>query len=70
MLDSELNTHADSNEAAGRAAGPAPVPVAVFQAPQVVFQPPAPAATPSGGGTGSADASKDTANMSEIADFI
>src|SRR5450756_725789 len=55
MLDSELNTHADSNEAAGRAAGPAPVPVAVFQAPQVVFQPPVPAATPSGGGPGSAD---------------
>jgi len=50
MLDSELNNHADSNEAAGRAAGPAPVPIAVFQAPQVVFQPPAPAATPSGGG--------------------
>jgi ribonuclease E len=50
MLDSELNNHADSNEAAGRAAGPTPVPVAVFQAPQVVFQPPAPAATPSGGG--------------------
>jgi hypothetical protein len=50
MLDSELNTHpSDSNEAAGRAAGPAPVPVAVFQAPQVVFQPP-PAAMPSGGG--------------------
>jgi ribonuclease E len=56
MLDSELNTHpSDSNEAAGRAAGPAPVPVAVFQAPQVVFQPP-PAAMPSGGGgSGSAD---------------
>jgi ribonuclease E len=50
MLDSELNNHPDSNEAAGRAAGPAPVPVAVFQAPQVVFQPPPPVATPSGGG--------------------
>jgi len=50
MLDSELNNHtSDSNEAAGRAAGPAPVPVAVFQAPQVVFQPP-PAAPPPGGG--------------------
>jgi ribonuclease E len=59
MLDSELNNHADSNEAAGRAAGPAPVPVAVFQAPQVVFQPPVPAATPSGGGRDTAG--RDTA---------
>ncbi len=53
MLDSELNNNAaDSNEASGRtteSTAPAPaapvapaVPAAVFQAPQVLFQPPAP----------------------------
>src|ERR1700744_3669135 len=56
MLDSERNNHeTDTNEANGQSAGPAPAPVtpavpaALFQPPQVLFQPPAPPAPPSGG---------------------
>ena len=58
MLDSERNSHeTDSNEANGRGQGAAEaastqqapaVPAALFQAPQVLFQPPAAAAVPGG----------------------
>jgi ribonuclease E len=42
MLDSEPNTHeTDDKQASDGAAGPAPIPAALFQAPQVLFQPPA-----------------------------
>jgi ribonuclease E len=56
MLDSERSSNeTNTNEANGQSAGAAPAPVApavpaaLFQPPQVLFQPPAPPAPPSGG---------------------
>jgi ribonuclease E len=62
MLDSERNSHeTDNNEAPGQFAGTAPapaVPAALFQPPQVLFQPPAPV-SPSGSDRASDDRDSD-----------
>jgi ribonuclease E len=72
MLDSELNSHDTNNETNGRAnSGPEPasapgapaVPAALFQAPQVLFQPPAQVAAPAGGSGG-----RDSADAADAAD--
>jgi len=69
MLDSEPNSHeTDIDKATGHAAGGAPAPVtpavpaALFQPPQVLFQPPAPAPAPSTGerDSGGRDSGRDS----------